>query len=316
MAAGLPFETRAAPAIDLDELGSPILLRGDARTAFRDPAVVFERGVFHLFFTWIRHDARGPWWTLGVSRSRDLVAWSAPRALTPKDRRLNFCAPGNAVRFDGRWVLCLQSYPTPQGEKYGNDDARIWTMRSPDLESWSEPELLRVRGPVLPVEEMGRMIDPYLLEDKDEPGKWWCFFDTNAANTSWSRDLETWTYSGQTEAGENVCVLVDGDEYLMFHSPRNGVARKRSRDLRSWRDAGAPITLGQDAWPWARGRLTAGFVMDLRDDPRIGRYLMFFHGTGPGDESVVFSTHASIGLAWSDDLARWSWPGQRRGDEG
>ena len=30
---------------------------------------------------------------------------------------------------------------------------------------------------------MGRIIDPYLVADKDEPGKWWCF-DDNAANMS------------------------------------------------------------------------------------------------------------------------------------
>jgi hypothetical protein len=28
-----------------------------------------------------------------------------------------------------------------------NDDARIWMMRSRDLEGWSEPEPLRLRGP-------------------------------------------------------------------------------------------------------------------------------------------------------------------------
>jgi len=158
------------------------------------------------------------------------------------------------------------------------------------------------------------MIDPYLVEDKDEPGKWWCFFDTNAANMSWSHDLKTWTYFGRIEAGENVCVLVDGDEYLMFHSPRNGVGVKRSADLRSWRDAGDLITLGQASWPWARGRLSAGFVMDLRAEPEIGRYLMFFHGTGPEDERVIFHTHASLGLAWSDDLVVWDWPGKEGGD--
>jgi hypothetical protein len=26
---------------------------------------------------------------------------------------------------------------------------------------------------------MGRMIDAYLLADKDEPGKWWCLYKQN-----------------------------------------------------------------------------------------------------------------------------------------
>jgi hypothetical protein len=48
-------------------------------------------------------------------------------------------------------------------------------MRSKDLEMWGAPELLRVKGPDVPQEKMGRMLDDYLLADKDEPGKWWCF---------------------------------------------------------------------------------------------------------------------------------------------
>jgi hypothetical protein len=301
----------AAPAIDWAALDSPILLRGDEHVAYRDPAVLYNDGVFHLYFTYNTHDANGqPYWQLGVSRSRDLATWTEPVALTPRDRRLNFCAPGNVIRFADQWVLCLQTYPTPRGEKYGNEDARIWIMRSRDLEGWSEPELLRVRGPDVAIEDMGRMIDPFLVEDKDEPGKWWCLFDTDAANMSWSRDLKTWSYVGRTEAGENVCVLVDGDEYLMFHSPKNGIGMKRSPDMVHWRDVGSLITLGQEDWPWARGRLSAGFVMDLRSAPAVGRYLMFFHGTGPEDERTIFHTHACLGLAWSRDLVEWDWPGK------
>ena len=50
---------------------------------------------------------------------------------------------------------------------------------SDDLVHWDAPELLRVKGDAVPREEMGRMIDPYLLEDKDEPGKYWCFYKQN-----------------------------------------------------------------------------------------------------------------------------------------
>ena len=96
----------------------------------------------------------------------------------------------------------------------------------------------------------------------------------------------------------------------MFHSPENGIGMKRSRDMKNWTDSGGLITLGQEGWPWARGRLSAGFVLDLRDDQRVGKYLMFFHGSGPEDEKTMFSTHASLGLAWSEDLASWDWPGK------
>ena len=56
----------------------------------------------------------------------------------------------------------------------------------------------------------------------------------------------------------------------------------------------------------AHSRLRA----DLKNDPRIGKYLLFFHGSGPEDERTMFDNFASIGLAWSDDLKNWNWPGK------
>ncbi|MFA7004396.1 MAG: hypothetical protein WC429_10190, partial [Verrucomicrobiia bacterium] len=160
----------------------------------------------------------------------------------------------------------------------------------------------------VPVEKMGRMIDPYLMPDKDDPGKWWCFFKQNGVSMSWSRDLRTWTFAGSAKAGENVCVLVHDGRYLMFHSPHNGIGVKTSADLRNWSDAGPLITLGQKNWPWAQGRITAGYVADLRSVPGIGKYVMVFHGTGPEPEPVKFLTHGCLGIAWSDDLKTWRWP--------
>jgi len=298
------------PRADLDALKSPVLFRGDATTACRDPAALLHEGTFHLFFTLVQTEAPGkPFSYVAHSRSRDLLRWSEPRKLTPRDSNLNFGSPGNAVRHGGEWVLCLQTYPRPRGEKYGNENSRIWTMRSRDLETWGEPELLRVKGPDVPVEKMGRMIDPFLVEDKDEPGRWWCFFKQNGVSWSWSRDLRTWTFAGRADAGENACVLADGGEYVLFHSPANGIGVRRSGDLKTWRDGGL-LTLGQKDWPWARGRLTAGFVLDLRGNPAVGRALMFFHGSDypENDPRGGFDNYASIGIAWSADLREWAWP--------
>jgi hypothetical protein len=171
--------------------------------------------------------------------------------------------------------------------------------------------LLRVKGPDVPQEAMGRMIDPFLVASKDEPGTWWCFFKQNGVSLARSRDLRTWTFAGRADAGENACVIVDGDDYVLFHSPPNGIGVKRSADLKTWRDEGV-LTLGQKDWPWAQGRLTAGFVLDLRRDPSVGRALMFFHGSDfpETDPRGGFDNFASLGLAWSDDLKTWRWPGQ------
>ena len=72
-----------------------------------------------------------------------------------------------------------------------------------------------------------------------------------------------------------------------------------------WHDTGRLITLNQENWEWAKGRLTAGMVLDLRNEPEVGKALLFFHETGPEDERVVFDQYACIGFAWSDDLENW-----------
>ena len=185
-----PAQVTNRPALGLASLTSPIIFQGDAHTAYRDPAAIYHDGVFHLYFTLVKIEPDGkPYSYTAWSKSRDLAHWAKPKIFTPRDRELNFSSPGNVIRFRDQWVLCLQTYPRPHGEKFGNESARVWIMRSDDLEHWSPAELLRVKGPDMPVEQMGRMIDPYLVEDKDEPGRWWCFFKQNGASRSWSRSL-------------------------------------------------------------------------------------------------------------------------------
>ena len=301
---------RTPDPVNLSALSSPVIFRGNASTAYRDPAVLYHGGSFHMYFTLSKIEPDGQvFLRVAHSESRELRNWSEPTVITPKDKALNFSSPGNLIRFGDEWILCLQTYPRPNGEKYGNDTSRIWTMRSRDLKSWDEPRLLRVKGPDVPFEKMGRMIDPYLLADKDEPGKFWCFFKQNGVSLSWSCDLETWHFAGTERAGENVCVLAEDGEYLLFHSPDNGIGVKRSSDLKTWRDMDV-LTLGQSEWPWAQGRLTAGFVLDLRHEPAIGKAILFFHGSDypETDPRGGFDNYASIALAWSSDLKEWSWP--------
>jgi len=297
--------------IDLSRIPSPVIRAGDAVMAHRDPTVIYHDGVFRLFYSHVHLESNDTrYWYLGTIQSVDLIEWTEPKLLTPRDLNLNYSSPGNVVRLAEEWILCLQTYPTPNNELFATEEARIFVMRSRDLENWSEPERLALKGPGVPAEEMGRMIDPYLIEDKDKPGKWWCFYKQHGVSMSYSHDLTTWSYFGRTKCGENVCVLVDRDidEYVVIHSPKNGVGMKRTSDLVHWRDVGV-FTLGQKGWPWAQGRLTAGFVLDMRDQPEVGKFLLFFHGATP-EGSAEWPSHgrASLGLAWSDDLVHWAWP--------
>ena len=212
----------------LKAIVSPVLFYGDEKTAYRDPAVLFYNDQFFLFFTLVKTINGEIYSFTATSKSYDLINWSQVKILTPRDQNLNFCSPGNIVNYDGKWLLCLQTYPRPgyiQGDKvrYGSDDSRIFIMESKDLENWTNPKLIKVKGSTIREDKMGRMIDPYLIEDKDEKGKWWCFYKQNGVSMSYTYDFLNWTFYGNTKSGENVCVLKDESEYVMFHSPSNGI---------------------------------------------------------------------------------------------
>ena len=297
---------------DLDKISSPIVLRGNDSIAYRDPAVLFYNDTFYLFYTVMKIEKDSIYGYTAQSESKDLVTWTSPRCITPRSQNLNFSSPGNVIRFGNEWIMCLQTYPRPnytvdQMPRYANSDARIYSMRSRDLEEWSYPEILKLKGD-MPINKMGRMIDPYLVQDKDIQGKWWCFYKQDGVSMSYSYDLKNWVYSGRVEAGENACVMVINDEYILFHSPKNGIGMKKSSDLKHWTDFGTLITLGQKNWDWGKGRVTAATVLDLTLVNGINKYLMFFHASGPlTEEEGDFDKNSSIGIAWSDDLLNWEW---------
>lgn len=299
----------------LASLRSPIIFKGNDSLAYRDPAVLYHNKIFYLFFTMVKSEADGKVYSYtAMSTSKDLKKWSDKKILTPRDQNLDYSSPGNVIRFKNEWILCLQTYPRPgyyvkDMPKFGTGDARLYIMRSKDLTSWSLPELLRVKGDNVSQKDMGRMIDPYLLEDKEEKGKWWCFYKQNGVSMSYTHDFKTWNYVGHAESGENVSVLKEDSTYILFHSPKNGIAIQKSTDLKHWKEFGELITLGQKEWPWANGRITAGTVVNLRKIPGYDAYIMFFHGSGPlSEEAGDFDKNASIGIAWSKDLVNWSWP--------
>ncbi len=312
------FSVKAQPR-PLQKLTSPILFKGNEQVAYRDPAVLYDKGTFYLFFTYVRRESGKIYSYTALSHSRDLKNWSPVKIITPKGQEWDFSSPGNVIRFKNEWVLCLQTYPrldylAGQPPKFGNGNARLYIMRSKDLLNWSSPELLKVKGPEISFAQMGRMIDPYFIEDKTDKGKWWCFYKQNGISMSYSYDFRNWKYFGKTESGENPCVLYKNGEYILFYSPRNGIAIKKSTDLVHWNDWGKLITLGQQQWPWAQGRITAGAALDLTNDKNYHCYLLFFHGSGPlTEDQGDFDKNACIGVAWSPDLINWQWPGKPMG---
>lgn len=284
----------------VSNLTSSLIIRGDNHHAFRDPAVLEKDGIIHLWCTLVETEPgeTQPYLYVVHMKSSDLVNWSKPQKLTVRDRSKNFSSPGNVIKKDGEYIMCLQTYCRENGEKTGNNNCRLYTMKSRDLENWTQPEILKVKG-TLPISEYGRMIDPYIIE-KD--GVYNCFFKQNGKICrSVSQDLETWKYTGSSLGGENPCIISNDGKYYLISSPHNGLDLSVSEDLREWKKL-TNLRFGQTYWDWAKGRLTAGTLIKHDD-----LWLMFFHGTGPYDESIIFDTHACIGVAWSHDLKNWEW---------
>ncbi len=303
-----------AQSFDIHKLSSSVLFPGDSITAYRDPLPFYNNGELYLYFTLTQIENNGKiFMYTAMSKTRDLIHWSPVKKITVKDQALNYSSPGSIIRYNGEWIMCLQTYPRPgytnlQMPKYGDETSRLFIMRSKNLERWSAPELLYVKGDTVAEKNMGRMIDPFLMEDKNEKGKWWVFYKQNGASRSYSYDLKHWIYNGHVAAGENVCIVQASDEYIMFHSPENGIGVKRSTDLVHWKDDPGILTLGQDKWNWAKGRLTAGYVLDTKISLPGYRYLLFFHGSGPKTEKQGdFDKNASLALAWSKDMVKWEW---------
>lgn len=284
----------ARPFLDLEPL-----------TSLRDPALVLRDGVWSCFHTAVENRADGYALFVDVVRSTDLIRWSVPRRLTQPP--LNFSSPGNALRVDRTWQLCLQSYPLEPGEPYGSDDSRLWLMASPDLERWEPPRLLQPSGCVAAWAVSRRQIDPYLVE---HDGRFWCFYKTDGQlGLLVSDDLENWAeacperpvlsnrQTPDRATVENPCVVRDDDGFVLFFSPvRNerGIGIARSDDLLVWRDV---QYLDVPPLEWAPGGPTAAMVVDTR--PLLGCWTMAFHGDRIGPHG------AALGMAWSEDLVRW-----------
>ncbi len=143
----LPAGLRSAEPdrISLSAIGSPVLFRGDATTAYRDPTAIYHDGWFLLFFTLVRIESDGrPFSYTAWSKSRDLVRRSEPVIFTPRDQNLNYGSPGNIIRYGDRWELCLHGFhgsDYPENDPRGGFDnfASIGVARSDNLETWTWP---------------------------------------------------------------------------------------------------------------------------------------------------------------------------------
>lgn len=94
-------------------------------------------------------------------------------------------------------------------------------------------------------------------------------------------------------------MLKEKDEYLIFNSPKNGINIMSTKDFKSFKNI-RTLYLNQKNKPWAKDRITAGFVTDASSISPY-KYAIFYHGDNEDD--YLFG--ASLAVAFSDNLADW-----------
>jgi hypothetical protein len=276
----------------------PVIFKGNDKIAYRDPACYYYNGEYHLFFTVSVKEGGYMYNRVGHSVSSNLRFFSDPELITIKDYAWNFCSPGNIVKYNDEYLICVTSYPmrVPYSERsYADDTARLFFIKTKDFETFSMPERIYPKGR-RNINE-GRMIDPYVFEKTN--GEFFLFFKQNGVSVSRSTNLCDWKFIGHTDGGENACVIEDNGRYLLIHSPENGIGVKESCDLKAWKDIGV-YTLEQKEWEWASGRLTAAFAMRAKTVCAY-QYIVFFHGSRADS---IPETHgaASLSLAYTNDF--------------
>lgn len=274
-----------------------IIFKGNDKYVYRDPACFFNNETYYLFFTVSEKDGGYMYNRVAMSESTDLKNWTEPKIITERNFNTNYCSPGNVIEHDGEYILCFTSYPMPftYNERHWADEtARLFIMRTKDFKTFTEPELLNPKSGV-DEKDIGIMIDPFIIK-KDN--YYYIFFKQNCVSFSRSADFKNWEFLGNTQGGENACVIKQGEDYIFIHSPENDISFLRSKDLKSWEEFGF-TTLGQHEWEWANGRITAGFVLEAPAEQKY-KYMLFFHGSA----DVYPETHgnATLAVAFTDDF--------------
>lgn len=289
----------------ISSLSSPALDRRPQQF-LRDPALYFTGGELLCFHTTVEEPLPGRRSLfIELSKSRNFQHWDTRRL---SDSPLNFSSPGNLMEVNGEYVLCLQSYPIPEGQLWADEHCRLYLMRSRNLTDWSKPEEFVISRPVPQWSASSRKIDPYLVKHQ---GLYYCLYKTEGRfGILRSADLRSWEEftdapvfsSGNTPDGvtvENPCLIQDDHGgWIMFFSPcrsGRGIGMAKSEYLIYWKDV---RYLDLPVPSWAANGISAAMVLDLRSSHDCR--LMAFHG-----EDSEHSHSAAIGFAQSRDLCRW-----------
>ena len=147
----------------------------------RDAAIHWHDGVLHCFYT---ASYRGEGTIVSHIEhvcSRDLITWArCPDVVADPPV---FWSVGNVIRAQGAWILCMQDYRIPPGEKFAGDDARLWITRSADLMTWQPPVSINPGGAQVNWRPGARSIRSWSSTTdgtgaSTKAGGWGCWFPT------------------------------------------------------------------------------------------------------------------------------------------
>lgn len=293
--------------IDVTAVQNPILDR-EPKISLRDPAVIYHKGVFHLYHTAVEHNWFKYILYLDVSYSRDLINWTIPKRVIKSEA--GYSSPGNGFQHEDNTYLTFQTYPVPRFREFASSKARLWIMKAVSVEHdmWEQPYCIKPEGCMADWTRSRRQIDPYIIKHEDV---YYCFYKTSGElGLLKSDDLKKWSEASPDKpvlargelpirAGiENPCIIKYDSEYWMYFSPTRkgrGIGLAKSTNLMDWYDI---EILDFPDLDWAPGGPTAPFVLDLRKE--TGFWVMFYHGDRKRPHG------AALGIAWSKDLLRWS----------
>jgi len=125
------------PRVDWSALHNPVLSYPDAGA--KDEALVWDRGRWHMLFSYMTHDSRAPggvYWDVATATSTDLVHWSAPAPWPAQPGTLGVASPDIVREPSGQFVVTYQSNPPASGQD------KIYYRTSADLVHWSPPHPL------------------------------------------------------------------------------------------------------------------------------------------------------------------------------
>ena len=122
--------------VSFSAITSPIILRGDATTAYRDPAAIYHQGWFRLYFTMVEIEPdEQPFSYTAWSKSRDMVNWTEPVVFTRAISRSTTAAPATSFGMATNGSYVCRPIPVPtvsstvtKTRASGRCAVRIWKV--------------------------------------------------------------------------------------------------------------------------------------------------------------------------------------------